>query len=273
MTETILRVKHLSQYFNKDFKAVDDVSFEIKKGEVYGLVGESGSGKTTIGRSIIKLYKITGGKIYFNDKLINAGTLNVTDKNELKQIKLLQKKNQMETKIQMIFQDPVSSLNPRMNVREIISEGLRIQGETNEKVIDEKVFDVMNKVGLLKDYAHRYPHEFSGGQRQRIGIARALIMKPELIIADEPVSALDVSIKAQIINLLNDLRKELGLSILFIAHDLAIVKYFCDRIGVMYKGKIVEQKTSDELFANPEEKYTKTLLRAIPVPDPDASSR
>ena len=273
MAETILRVEHLSQYFNKDFKAVDDVSFEIKKGEVYGLVGESGSGKTTIGRSIIKLYKITGGKIYFNDKLINAGTLNVTDKNELKQIKLLQKKNQMETKIQMIFQDPVSSLNPRMNVREIISEGLRIQGETNEKVIDEKVFDVMNKVGLLKDYANRYPHEFSGGQRQRIGIARALIMKPKLIIADEPVSALDVSIKAQIINLLNDLRKELSLSILFIAHDLAIVKYFCDRIGVMYKGKIVEQKTSDELFANPEEKYTKALLRAIPVPDPDASSR
>ncbi len=295
--EVLLKVENLSQYF-KINKAVDDVSFDIKKGEVFGLVGESGCGKTTTGRSIIKLYDITSGNIYFKGKRIAAGTRSYRNairqareemktatpnrKAELKdfiaqqqaEIKAAKKdhfakENRSVTQIQMIFQDPIASLDPRMTVYETIAEGLVIRGEKDKKVIDEKVFRVLERVGLVREHAGRYPHEFSGGQRQRIGVARAVVMEPELIIADEPVSALDVSIQAQVINLLNDLRHDLGLTILFIAHDLSVVKYFSDRIGVMYYGKMVELATSDELFAHPLHPYTKALLSAIPLPDPN----
>ena len=328
--EPLLKVEHLCQYFragNFVTKAVDDVSFDIRKGEVFGLVGESGCGKTTTGRSIIKLYNITSGNIYFKGMRIAAGIQSYRDelKNtkdpariaELKaQIKAAQNdqkncdkeyaakrmeelKNEFESKIaaavgeektkleaqykhemrkarrtrlvtqiQMIFQDPIASLDPRMTVREIISEGLVIQGERDKKVIDEKVYEMLELVGLVREHASRYPHEFSGGQRQRIGVARSIIMNPELIIADEPVSALDVSVQAQVINLLNELRERFGLTILFIAHDLSVVKYFSDRIGVMYYGKMVELADSDELFAHPLHPYTRSLLSAIPLPDP-----
>ena len=294
--QVLLKVENLCQYF-KINKAVDNVSFDIKKGEVFGLVGESGCGKTTTGRSIIKLYDITSGNIYFNGKRIAAGTKSYRDKirearaemkdasperkEELKRIIMAQKEeikaakrdhfakeNRSVTQIQMIFQDPIASLDPRMTVYETIAEGLVIRGEKDKKVIDEKVFKVLERVGLVREHASRYPHEFSGGQRQRIGVARAVVMEPELIIADEPVSALDVSIQAQVINLLNDLRHELGLTILFIAHDLSVVKYFSDRIGVMYYGRMVELASSDELFAHPMHPYTKALLSAIPLPDP-----
>ncbi len=294
--EVLLKVDHLCQYFKLN-KAVDDVSFDIKKGEVFGLVGESGCGKTTTGRSIIKLYDITSGNIYFNGRRIAAGTgsyrkiineareemkkASPERKEELKKVIREQKdliraaradhnakENRSVTEIQMIFQDPIASLDPRMTVYETIAEGLKIRGEKDKKVIDEKVFKVLERVGLVREHASRYPHEFSGGQRQRIGVARAVVMEPELIIADEPVSALDVSIQAQVINLLNDLRHELGLTILFIAHDLSVVKYFSDRIGVMYYGKMVELANSDELFAHPLHPYTKALLSAIPLPDP-----
>lgn len=346
--EPLLRVEHLCQYFGSN-KAVDDVSFDIKKGEVFGLVGESGCGKTTTGRSIIKLYDITGGSVYFKGIRIAAGTAGYRSaiaqaKKELKektaaaktdeerrQIKeeceriiaenrekiksaefdrkncdkeysdelkkqadekykplianatgeklaeltaeykneLRKAKNaKLVTQIQMIFQDPIASLDPRMTVREIIAEGLVIRGERNQKVIDEKVYEMLELVGLVREHASRYPHEFSGGQRQRIGVARSIIMNPDMIIADEPVSALDVSIQAQVINLLNDLRHRFGLTILFIAHDLSVVKYFSDRIGVMYFGKMVELASSDELFKNPLHPYTRSLLSAIPLPDP-----
>jgi len=294
--EVLLKVEHLCQYF-KINKAVDDVSFDIKKGEVFGLVGESGCGKTTTGRSIIKLYDITDGNIYFKGRRIAAGTNTYREKilkareelktadpkraEELKAIIAQQreeirsakrdhfaKQNRSVTEIQMIFQDPIASLDPRMTVYETIAEGLKIRGEKNKKVIDEKVYKVLERVGLVREHAARYPHEFSGGQRQRIGVARAVVMNPELIIADEPVSALDVSVQAQVINLLNDLRHEMGLTILFIAHDLSVVKYFSDRIGVMYYGKLVELTTSDELFAHPLHPYTRALLSAIPLPDP-----
>ena len=333
-SEVLLRVEHLCQYFGFN-KAVDDVTFDIKRGEVFGLVGESGCGKTTTGRSIIKLYNITSGSIYFKGVRIGAGIQSYKDdiakakedckagtitaaerdaiitdrkaqiasakadmknvdkeyaKEMVAQVKakyepLLQnaspelleeyknelrkaKKARIATQIQMIFQDPIASLDPRMTVREIISEGLIIRGERNKKVIDQKVYEMLELVGLVREHADRYPHEFSGGQRQRIGVARAIIMNPELIIADEPVSALDVSIQAQVINLLNDLRRDLGLTILFVAHDLSVVKYFSDRIGVMYFGKMVELATSDELFKNPLHPYTRSLLSAIPLPDP-----
>ena len=348
--ETLLKVENLCQYFKMgkgELKAVDNVSFEIKKGEVFGLVGESGCGKTTTGRSIIKLYNITGGNIIFKGVRIGAGKRSYQDaikkakadyqeavkanpeksaelkaemdrviaenrellkkadydqkncdkeysanlqrackekyeallaradeadkaalqaeyKNEMRKAK----KTKLVTQIQMIFQDPIASLDPRMTVKEIISEGLVIQGERDKKVIEEKVFEMLELVGLVREHASRYPHEFSGGQRQRIGVARAVIMNPELIIADEPVSALDVSVQAQVINLLNELRQRLGLTILFIAHDLSVVKYFSDRIGVMYFGKMVELATSDELFAHPMHPYTRSLLSAIPLPDP-----
>ena len=358
--EVLLRVEHLCQYFG-DLKAVDDVSFDIKKGEVFGLVGESGCGKTTTGRSIIKLYDITSGSVYFKGIRIAAGklsyrkaiqearetcktavaelktqlsegklskeqfeekaaalratrdaavaenrkqirladadqkncdkryaqeqtekirakylpqlaqasgkekaTLNAEYRNELRKAK----NTRLVTQIQMIFQDPIASLDPRMTVREIISEGLIIQGERNKEVIDEKVYEMLEFVGLVREHASRYPHEFSGGQRQRIGVARSIIMQPDLIIADEPVSALDVSIQAQVINLLNELRERFGLTLLFIAHDLSVVKYFSDRIGVMYYGKMVELAPSDELFLNPLHPYTRSLLSAIPLPDP-----
>ena len=365
-SEVLLKVDHLCQYFRlgrKDLKAVDDVSFEIKKGESFGLVGESGCGKTTTGRSIIKLYNITSGNVYFKGQRIGAGIRSYQDaiaaarSDAAKKIKALRaeknvdadrkaaireeikkineelgaivdenralikgaksnskdvdkqyvesllkeleaeyakkfeeaagddeklkalkkeyanrcrvaKKSKLITQIQMIFQDPIASLDPRMTVRDIIAEGLVINGTTDKDYINEKVYEILETVGLVREHADRYPHEFSGGQRQRIGIARAVIMQPEMIIADEPISALDVSIQAQVINLLNDLRERLGLTILFIAHDLSVVKYFSDRIGVMYFGKMVELADSDELFKNPLHPYTKSLLSAIPLPDP-----
>ena len=289
-SDIILRARNLKLYFNKNkFHAVNDISFDIKKGEVFSLVGESGCGKTTTGRSLINLYPLTGGSIYFHDKLTNAGldqnldsdqwTENDTNERSVVtqnlsfSLKKFRKNLKFNPKIQMIFQDPVSSLDPRMTIREIIAEGLIIQGITDQTLVNQKVNEVLLKVGLLPEYADRYPHEFSGGQKQRIGIARAIIMEPELIIADEPVSALDVSIKAQIINLLNDLRKEMGLTVLFVAHDLSIVRYFSDRIAVMYRGKILELAESEELFSHPLHPYTKALLSAIPLPDPEAEKK
>jgi oligopeptide transport system ATP-binding protein len=366
----LLEVKHLKQHFKSGrgknkmvVKAVDDVSFDIYDGEVFGLVGESGCGKTTTGRSIIKLYDATDGEVYFDGKRIGGGpqiffdriaelkeearvaslefdpaklakekiineakaalaAIDSSDKVKIAEVKkakaeklaalkaevksnpekfaknveelakvkakfneeIAEQKHQIHLlktdnalkgdtlrtmkNIQMIFQDPISSLNPRMTVREIIAEGLIIDGEKSKKLIDEKVFNILKIVGLLPEHAFRYPHEFSGGQRQRIGIARALIVEPQLLIADEPISALDVSIQAQVINLLKNLQEELGLTILFIAHDLSVVKYFSDRIAVMYFGHIVELAGSDQLFAHPLHPYTKSLLSAIPLPDP-----
>ncbi len=378
--EPILEVSHLKQFFpmghGRKLKAVNNVSFSINKGEVFGLVGESGCGKTTTGRSIIRLYKITGGEIKFKGQVIGAGTrwnekeikfTKIREKAKIKELKdelsvaledveeqeaidklkqdyaekmqavhdhanevvkfqkgrikahkseaknglksytklqvekakesahsdweNLKKENpsfwkamkfnfktfkdlrvargtKLMNKMQMIFQDPISSLNPRMTVREIIAEGLYIRGIRDKAYVDKRVIEVLSLVGLLPEHATRYPHEFSGGQRQRIGIARAIIMDPELIIADEPISALDVSIQAQVINLLNDIRKRMNLSILFIAHDLSVVKYFCDRIAVMYYGRMVELTTSEELFRHPLHPYTKSLISAIPLPDP-----
>lgn len=288
--EVLLDVQNLKQYFGSmraSVKAVDDVSFQIHKGEVLGVVGESGCGKTTTGRSVIKLYDITGGKVFFNGECITVGIPEL--KKQLKEAKKAgdtatverlkaeiaegKKINKTHTsrdinKIQMIFQDPVASLNPRMTIREIIAEGLTIRGIKDKEYIDKKVIEMLDMVGLVPEHADRYPHEFSGGQRQRIGIARAIVLEPELIIADEPISALDVSIQAQVINLLNDLREKMGLTIMFIAHDLSVVKYFSDRIAVMYFGKIVELADADELFANPCHPYTRSLLSAIPFPDP-----
>lgn len=366
--KVLLKVEHLEQYFKlgkKTLKAVDDVNFEIYEGEVFGLVGESGCGKTTTGRSIIKLYDITGGSIYFDGSRIAAGINEYKEaianaKNEYRKIakdinqqlktasedekvslsnKLadakskcddvvaknveeikkakydhkncdkefaahqvelvkekyapllenldsksdeekaeimekyneeirLAKKDRIMNKMQMIFQDPIASLDPRMTVHDIIAEGLVVRGIRDKKFIDKEVYRVLELVGLVPEHASRYPHEFSGGQRQRIGIARAIILNPQLIIADEPISALDVSIQAQVINLLNELRDKMGLTTLFIAHDLSVVKYFSDRIAVMYYGKIVEMASSDELFKNPLHSYTKSLLSAIPLPDP-----
>ncbi len=368
----LLRVNHLKQYFKSgDYvnRAVDDVSFFVKKGEVFGLVGESGCGKTTTGRTIINLYDPTDGDVYFQGLRISSTqnglpvrlySLRQTYRRDLAELrktmeentrrephqaarfkaefeaqaaalkrkldddiehsqihalesaveksrcvelyrqkrkdeltarfeaekknlsgaaladlkqryevemKVAEKDNIM-TRMQMIFQDPIASINPRMTVREIIAEGLRIRGVTDKKYIDEKVYEMLELVGLVREHADRYPHEFSGGQRQRIGIARAIIMEPDLIIADEPISALDVSIQAQVINLLNELRNKMGLTLMFIAHNLSVVKYFCDRIAVMYYGKIVEMTTSDELFEHPLHPYTKSLLSAIPYPDP-----
>ncbi|MBQ8881184.1 MAG: ATP-binding cassette domain-containing protein [Oscillospiraceae bacterium] len=247
MDEILLNIQHFSQFFGK-FKAVDDVSFSVKKGEVFGLVGESGCGKTTTGRAIVGLQPISAGEILFEGKPIG--------------------KKRPTRSIQMIFQDPMASLDGRMTVREIIAEGLRIRGIKDRKALDEQVFSMMELVGLSREQASRYPHEFSGGQRQRIGIARALVLSPKLLIADEPVSALDVSIQAQVINLLSHLKEKLGLTVLFIAHDLSVVKYFSDRIGVMYMGKLVELADAEELFATPLHPYTKSLLSAVPLPDP-----
>lgn len=261
MSEHILEVKNLCKYFYLDknkppMKAVDDVSFYIEKGETVGLVGESGCGKTTTGRTIIRLYQPTSGEIWFNGKRID-GKLNAEET------------RQVTSKMQMVFQDPVASLNPRMTVEEIICEGVKINKLYPDKTERRnQVYKMLDMVGLTREHATRYPHEFSGGQRQRICIARALITQPDLLIADEPISALDVSIQAQILNILNDLRKELGLTILFIAHDLSVVKYFSNRVAVMNAGRIVEMSSSDEIYRDPQHAYTKSLLSAIPVPDP-----
>ena len=353
--DVLLRVEHLKQYFRSGSavtKAVDDVSFFIKKGEVFGLVVESGCGKTTTGRTIINLYDPTEGNVYFNGLKISttqkglpvlkaqlrqdynekirdarkkgdtaeARRLKAELKDKLNQAerdalessvekskcvqfyrekrlaelkeeydrdmqnlsgaaaeertrkyeteRKLAAKDNMMTRMQMIFQDPIASINPRMTVREIIAEGLIIRGVKDKEYINSKVNEMLELVGLVPEHADRYPHEFSGGQRQRIGIARAIVMEPSLIIADEPISALDVSIQAQVINLMNDLRERMGLTIMFIAHNLSVVKYFSDRIAVMYYGHIVELATSEELFAHPLHPYTKSLLSAIPYPDP-----
>ena len=259
--EPLVQVKHLKQYYDagtpNEVKAVDDVSFDIYKGETFGLVGESGSGKSTIGRAIVNLYQPTAGEILFN------GQSN-QDRRSLKQRRLFNKE------VQMIFQDPYASLNPRMKVRDIIAEGMDVHGLAhNEKERNDRVNQLLETVGLNIDHATRYPHEFSGGQRQRIGIARALAVEPQFIVCDEPISALDVSIQAQIINLLEQLQAERGLTYLFIAHDLSMVKYFSDRIGMMYRGKLVELADAEELYANPQHAYTQSLLSAIPLPDPD----
>lgn len=337
LNKTLVSVRHLKMFFpmgaHKYLKAVHDVSFDIHQGECFGLVGESGCGKTTTGRSVIRLYDITSGSIYFKGVRISAGSrwnekeikwskikgenkikeLRQQEEAELKempnitpeekeayaavqksyedqiaaiqkhivdtkieqtaQIKRIKYDNkhvdrELMSKMQMIFQDPIDSLDPRMTVEDIIQEGLKIQGHRNRKENHLKACKVLEEVGLIADYCSRYPNEFSGGQRQRIGIARAVVMNPEFMICDEPISALDVSIRAQIINLLNDLKENHGLTLMFIAHDLSVVKYFCDRIAVMYFGEMVEMATSDELFAHPLHPYTRALLSAIPKPDP-----
>lgn len=256
----LLTVKGLKQYFKMSstytVHAVEDVSFEIYPGETYGLVGESGSGKSTIGRSIIRLYEPTAGEIEFNGRNI-GGRMNRQD-------------NQMlRTQMQMIFQDPMASLNPRKKVGDIIGEGLDIHHMYRNSAEREKLIkEILAKVGLAPEHASRYPHQFSGGQRQRVGIARALIMNPKLIIADECISALDVSIQAQVVNLMKDIQQETGAAYLFIAHDLSMVKYISDRIGVLHLGHLLETGTTEEIFENPIHPYTRSLLSAIPAPNP-----
>ena len=256
----LLKVEGLKQYFkvNKNFtvKAVDDVSFEIYPGETYGLVGESGSGKSTIGRSIIRLYDPTAGKITFDGQDI-SGKLNHSQNSTLR------------TQMQMIFQDPMASLNERAKVSYIVGEGLmNVRPDLSAAERDEKVRQALLDVGLLPEFASRFPHEFSGGQRQRIGIARALIVEPEFIIADEPISALDMSIRAQVLNLLRHLQKERGITYLFIAHDLSVMRYISDRIAVIHKGDIVELADAEELVTHAIHPYTRSLLSAIPMPSP-----
>lgn len=258
--EPILVVDNLKQHFKVSrkytVKAVDGISFKIYPGETYGLVGESGSGKSTTGRSIIRLYTPTDGKVIFQGKDI-SGKMSNAD------LKLLR------TKMQMIFQDPMACLNPREKVLDIIAQGLDIHHEYKSKEErNQKVYDMLELVGLSKEHANRYPHQFSGGQRQRIGIARALIMNPDLIIADEAISALDVSIQAQVVNLMKKIQQKTSTSILFIAHDLSMVKYISDRIGVLHLGHLVETGTTEEIFTNPIHPYTRSLLSAIPSPNP-----
>ena len=260
MADELLRLADVGCYFGKN-RAVDGVTLTIRKGEVFGIVGESGSGKTTLGRCIMGLYPLSGGAVFYHHQPIR-----VTGRKTVAMRRV--EKDSPAGRIQMIFQDPMASLDPRMTVGESVAEGLAIQGIRDRKLIRRRVDEILTLVGLRPEYAQRYPHEFSGGQRQRIGIARALIMEPELLIADEPVSALDVSVQAQVINLLSDLREKLNLTVLFIAHDLSVVKYFCDRIGVMHLGKIVEVAGAEELFDQPLHPYTKSLLSAIPLPDP-----
>ncbi|MGL5651566.1 MAG: ABC transporter ATP-binding protein [Paraclostridium sp.] len=257
----LIEVKNLKKYFIqksglikkdvKEVKAVDDVSFYIKKGETLGLVGESGCGKSTLGRTLIRLYDVTEGEILFDGE-------NISKKNE-KHLKEFRKRTQT------IFQDPYASLNPNMNVMEIICEPLDIHTNYSKSEKKDIVYNLLEKVGLKKEHANRYPHEFSGGQRQRIGIARALSVKPDFIFCDEPISALDVSVQAQVINLLEDLQEELGITYLFIAHDLSMVKHISDRVGVMYLGKIVEIGSSEDIYNNPRHPYTKALLSSIPI--------
>ena len=266
--EPILEVRNLCMTFKSGgkrrrksiVKAIDNVSFDVYKGETFGLVGESGCGKTTTGRAILRLYNPTAGSVKFQGRELTG-----------KMTPDLRK--YISSNISMIFQDPVDSLNPRMTIREIIGEGLKIRGVTDEKELNDKIYGILDRVGLTREHATRYPHEFSGGQRQRIGIARAIVINPTMVIADEPVSALDVSIQAQVINLLNELKEENGLTIIFIAHNLSVVKYFSDRIGVMYYGKMVECADCEELYKNPLHPYTKSLLSAIPQPNPLTEKR
>lgn len=257
--EKLLEVKELKKHFhlnrNMSVKAVDGISFDIYRGEVFGLVGESGCGKSTAGRSIIRLYEPTAGDVIFDGK----NTRDYLNKKELLQFR---------QKMQMIFQDPYASLNPRMTVREIISTGLNVHDIVPKKEINNYVVELLETVGLSGSHANRYPHEFSGGQRQRIGIARAISVNPEFIIADEPISALDVSIQAQVVNLMQDLQHSHDLTFLFIAHDLAMVEHISDRIGVMYLGHMAEVATSEELYSNPLHPYTQALISAIPLPNP-----
>jgi len=258
--EILLEVKNLRVEFGKrkkdKFVAVKDVNFNIYKGETFGLVGESGSGKTTIGRAIIRLNETAGGEIIFKGQQINGKISKELDK-------------EITKKIQMIFQDPMASLNERAKVDYIVSEGLyNLKNYKNEEERKEKVEKALIDVGLLPEFLSRFPHEFSGGQRQRIGVARAMIMEPELIIADEPISALDVSIRAQVLNLMSELQKRKGLTYLFIAHDLSVVRFITDRVAVIHKGEIVEMAETEKLYLNPLHPYTRSLLSAIPLPDP-----
>ncbi|WP_261131818.1 ABC transporter ATP-binding protein [Bacillus sp. Marseille-Q3570] len=261
--EQLLEVRNVKKHFNvgrnQSLKAVDDISFSIKKGETLGLVGESGSGKSTLGRTVVGLHKATDGNIIFKGK----------DTSQLKG----KEARKFNRDMQMIFQDPHASLNPRMRIIDIIAEGIDAHGLLKGKQRKERVFELLEKVGLSQDHAKRYPHEFSGGQRQRIGIARALAVEPDFIVADEPISALDVSIQAQIVNLMEDLKEEEGLTYLFIAHDLGMVKHISDRIGVMYLGNMMELAESDALFDEPLHPYTQALLSAIPIPSPTAERR
>jgi len=258
--DIILSVRNLKQHFSlgrkKVLKAVDGISFDICKGETFGLVGESGSGKSTTGRSIIRIYNPTDGEVIFSGKKISGSIDRDTDR-------------MLRTKMQMIFQDPMASLNPRKTVMDIIAQGLDIHKlyKSNEERT-EKVYDILETVGLSKEHAHRYPHEFSGGQRQRIGIARALVVEPDFVIADEAISALDVSIQAQVVNLLKKLQKERNLTYIFIAHDLSMVKYISNKIGVMHLGKMVELGSAEAIYNNATHPYTKSLLSAIPHPNP-----
>jgi len=262
--EILLEVKNLKKHFpiygglmgNKVeyLKAVDGVSFQIRRGETLGLVGESGCGKSTIGRTIIRLYDVTDGEIVYDG----------TELGRLSQKEIRPYRKRM----QMIFQDPYASLNSRMTVGDIIGESLDIHGLAQGQERQQRIYELLDRVGLVKDHAYRYPHEFSGGQRQRIGIARSLAVSPDFIICDEPISALDVSIQAQVVNMLEDLQKEFGLTYLFIAHDLSMVKHISDRIGVMYLGKLVELSSAEELYEKPNHPYTQALLSAIPIPDP-----
>jgi len=258
-TDNILEVKNLKKYFDMGrgsvLKAVDNVSFSIKRGETFGLVGESGCGKSTTGRTIIRLYGATEGQVLFNGQDVHK-----MGGRDLRQF---------NRKMQMIFQDPYASLNPRMTVGDIIGEGIDIHKLLAGRQRQERIYSLLETVGLNSEHASRFPHEFSGGQRQRIGIARALAIEPEFIIADEPISALDVSIQAQVVNLMKDLQEERGLTYLFIAHDLAMVKHISDRIGVMYLGSLVEVAEGNELYRKPLHPYTQALLSAIPIPDPE----
>ena len=266
MSDTLLRVEDLKIYYpvagsgfgKKEFvKAVDGVTFEVKKGEVFGIVGESGCGKSTLGRGICKLENLTSGHVYLDGE-------DITEYND-------RRMRSIRKKVQMVFQDPYASLNPRMSVFDIIAEPLLVHHLYQDKAdLEKKVLDLLHRVGLDDYHANRYPHEFSGGQRQRIGIARALAVEPSLIIADEPVSALDVSIQAQVLNLLNELKHDLDLTYIFVAHDLSVVEYISDRVGVMYLGNFVEVGEKDKIYSNPMHPYTQALLSAVPVPDPTA---
>ena len=266
MSDKLLQVEHLKQYFpaggmgkNRKFvKAVDDVSFFVNKGETLGLVGESGCGKTTTGRSILRLYEPTGGKITFDGNVI----LDVENKVKVDMLPYRQK-------MQMVFQDPYASLDPRMTVGDIVGEAIDIHKlAANKKERHDRIISMLERVGLNSEHANRYPHEFSGGQRQRVGIARALAVNPQFIVCDEPISALDVSIQAQVVNMFEELQEQMGLTYLFIAHDLSVVKHISDRIGVMYLGKMVELADSYELVARSLHPYTKSLISAIPIADP-----